>query len=67
VAVPKTDKCVTTSSGQKRLRKTTAGWLLLVKWADASETWIPLKDMKESHPVKTAEFAKGRSDRRVCF
>jgi hypothetical protein len=38
VAVPKSDKHVTTSSGQKRLRKTAVGWLLLVKWADMSVT-----------------------------
>ena len=42
------------------MRKTTKGWKLLVKWADESETWVPLKDMKESHPVETAEFARAR-------
>jgi hypothetical protein len=61
VAVPMTDKYVITSSGQKRLRKTTAGWSLLVKWTNESESWIPLKDLKESHPIETAEFAKARS------
>jgi hypothetical protein len=30
-------------------------------WADDSESWIALKDMKESHPVEVAEFAKARS------
>ena len=29
-------------------------------WADDSETWVPLKDLKESHPVEVAEFAKAR-------
>jgi hypothetical protein len=33
---------------------------VLVKWVDTSESRIPLKDMKESHPVETAEFAKAR-------
>jgi hypothetical protein len=47
-AVPMTDKYLTTTSGQQRMRKTTVGWKLLVKWADDSESWIPLKDMKES-------------------
>jgi hypothetical protein len=60
-AINKTDKYLTTPSGQKRMRKTTIGWTLLVKWADSSETWIPLKDLKESHPIETAEFAKARS------
>jgi hypothetical protein len=61
VAVPKIDSYLTTTSGQKRRRKTTVGWSLLVKWADKSESWIPLKDLKESHPIETAEFAKARS------
>jgi hypothetical protein len=42
------------------MRRTTQGWKLLIQWADETETWIPLKDMKESHPVEVAEFAKAR-------
>ena len=38
VAIPKIDKYLTTTSGQKRLWKTTVGWSLLVKWADGSES-----------------------------
>eukprot|EP00980_Cylindrotheca_fusiformis_P024074 scaffold11509_cov88-Cylindrotheca_fusiformis.AAC.1 len=50
------------------MRKTTQGWKLLVQWADDSETWIPLKDMKESHPVETAEFARARGiDKEPAF
>jgi hypothetical protein len=60
VAVPKSDMYVITSHGQKKMRKTTIGWKLLVQWADDSESWIALKDMKESHPVKLAEFASAR-------
>ena len=36
------------------------GWKLLVRWRDGSETWIPLKDLKELHPIEVAEFAKAR-------
>ena len=60
IATPKTEKYITTRSGQKRLRKTTAGWKLLVKWRDQSESWVKLAELKESHPVETAEFAKSR-------
>jgi hypothetical protein len=60
IAIPKEDMYVVTRRGQKRLRKTTIGWSLLVKWADGSESWIPLKDLKESHPCEAAEFAKAR-------
>ena len=42
------------------MRHTTCGWKLLVRWKDNSESWVPLKDMKESHPIETAEFAKAR-------
>jgi hypothetical protein len=60
VAVSQEDMYVVTRRGQKRLRKTTQGWKLLVRWKDGSESWIHLKDMKESHPVEVAEFAKSR-------
>ena len=60
LAVAKEDGYVTGRNGRKKLRKTTVGWKLLVRWKDKSETWVPLKDMKESHPVEVAEFATAR-------
>ena len=54
------DKYLMTKSGQKRLRKTTKGWKLLIKWKDKSKAWINLADMKEAHPVETAEYARAR-------
>ena len=60
VAIPKSNAYVVTQRGRKRHRRTTVGWKLLVKWSDGSETWVPLKDMKESHPVEVADFAKAR-------
>ena len=53
VAISKADKSVVTARGQRRLRKSTEGWNLLIQWRDGSETWVPLKDLKESHPVET--------------
>ena len=58
VAIPKSDVYVVTNQGQSKMRKTTIGWKLIVKWADDSESLIALKDMKESHPVELAEFSK---------
>ena len=29
-------------------------------WKDGSETWVPLKDMKESHPTEMAKFSKSQ-------
>ena len=60
IAIPKADKYITTGRGQRRLQKTMAGWKLLVKWKDQGESWVKLSELKESHPVETAEFAKLR-------
>ena len=60
IAIPKADKYITTGRGQRRLRKTTEGWKLLVEWKDQSKSWVKLSELKESHPVETAEFAKSR-------
>lgn len=59
-AVSKKDRYVITKSGRRRLRRTTAGWELLIRWKDQSESWVSLAEMKEAHPVETAEFAKSR-------
>ena len=37
-----------------------AGWKLLVKWRDQSESWVKFSEVKESHHVETAEIAKSR-------
>ena len=67
-AVPKSDKYVVTKHGQKRLQKSTAGWKLLVQWKDGLETWVPLKDMKESNLVEVAKFTKAKGiDDEVAF
>ena len=60
VAILIEEKYIITKTGQKCLRKTMAGWDLLVRWKDESESWVRLLDMKESHPVETAEFAKAK-------
>ena len=60
-AISKTDMYVVTKRGQRKLRKTTCGWKLLIKWKDETESWVPLKDLKESHPVEVAEYAKANS------
>jgi hypothetical protein len=56
-AVDRADKYIYTKSGARRLKKTTAGWKLLIAWKDGSEQWIPLSIMKESNPVDVAEYA----------
>ena len=45
------------SEEKEKGKKTTKGHQLHVAWRDGTESWIPLKDMKESYPIETAEFA----------
>ena len=59
-AVDIDDKYVITSKERRRLRMTTQGWKLKVLWRDGTESWIPLKDLKESNHIEVAEFAKAR-------
>ncbi|KAI2506381.1 Reverse transcriptase (RNA-dependent DNA polymerase) [Fragilaria crotonensis] len=56
-AVSQEDAFVTMSNGVKRRRQTTLGWQLLCQWRDGSTNWVALKDMKQSYPLKVAEFA----------
>jgi len=44
-------------NGRAFKRRSTIGWQLCCLWRDGSTSWIDLKDLKESHPVQTAEYA----------
>ena len=59
-AITKKDLYFRMRSGMEQMRKTTCGWKFLVLWNDDTETWVALKEMKESHPVELAEFAKSQ-------
>ena len=43
---------------QQKLRKTTCGRKLLVKRKDENESWIHIKDSKESYPIGLAEYTR---------
>ena len=60
VALSIDDGYVVTRRGVKRRRKTTAGWKILIRWKDDTETWILLKDWNESRRIETKEFARVR-------
>ena len=57
-AVAKADKYLITKKGNRRLRKTTVGWKILVRWKDGTEQWVPLRLLKDNYPVQIAEYAK---------
>ena len=46
-----------TRTGKHKRWRTTKGWYLNCLWKDGSLDWIPLKDLKESHPIQVAEYA----------
>jgi hypothetical protein len=51
----------TDKHGHSRPRQTTVGWDLQVEWADGTTSWLPLKDLKDSNPIETAEYAIGNN------
>jgi hypothetical protein len=59
-AVPLEDKYLTRRSGQRRLRKTSQGWELLVAWKHVTESWVRLANLKDLYHVELAESAKVR-------
>lgn len=48
-------------NGVKKRAITTKGWKLKVQWKDGTESWISLKDPKESIPIEVAEYAISRN------
>jgi hypothetical protein len=57
-AIKLTDQKVVRADGRTYLRRSTAGWQLCCQWVDGSTSWENLTDLKNSHPVETAEYAK---------
>jgi hypothetical protein len=57
-AIEKADGYAISKSGKRRPKHTTKGWQLLVMWKDGTESWVNLKELKESFPVELAEYAE---------
>ena len=56
-AIRLTDQLVTRPNGRTYKKRNTIGWELCCQWKDNSTSWERLADLKESHPLETAEFA----------
>jgi hypothetical protein len=56
-ALSKQEAWIISHNGNRKPRYTTKGWDLCVEWCDGSTSWIPLKDIKVSNPIETAEYA----------
>ena len=59
-SVSNEDKYVITRSGNRRLRKTTIGWKLSIKWKYETKEQVPLKLIQESKPVKVSDISMAR-------
>ena len=51
------DQKITRDDGRTYMRRSTAGWQICAQWKDGSSSWQKLSDLKESHPIETAEYA----------
>jgi hypothetical protein len=59
-AVKPEDKFVHSHNGSQHYWMMTKGWKLCVKWKDSTTSWEQLANLKESYPIKVAEFAVSR-------
>jgi hypothetical protein len=57
-AVKLSDQKTVRADGKTYLKHSTIGWQLCCQWKDGSTSWENLADLKESHPIETAEYAK---------
>ena len=58
LVVAENDSYLSNNTGQKsRIRSTIEGWDLSVSWKDDSTDFVPLKQLKESYPVKISEYS----------
>ena len=55
------EKYIKSKNGQMKLRHTTVGWNFLVRLKDGTESWTPLRVLKESNPVDIAEYVLARN------
>eukprot|EP00957_Ditylum_brightwellii_P104619 7971601-Ditylum_brightwellii.AAC.1 len=55
-AIDVADRYITVN-GMKSKRKTTAGWILCIKWKDCTTSWENLTKVEESNHVEIAEYA----------
>jgi hypothetical protein len=59
-AISLSEQIVQCDNGRTYRRKTTTGWQICCQRIDGSTTWENLSDLKESHPIETAEYAVSR-------
>ncbi len=56
-AIQIADGFIISRNGNRIPKPNTRGWSLLVSWKDRLSDWLPLKDLKDAHPMQIAECA----------
>jgi hypothetical protein len=56
-AIRPSDQKVVRPNGRTYLKRNTVDWQVCCQWKDGSISWESLADLKESHPIETAECA----------
>ena len=49
---------VVSKNGNKSRKHTTKGWFFEVMWKDGTNSWVPLKEIKENHSIETTEYTR---------
>jgi len=57
-AIKLADQKVVRANGRTYLRRLTIGWQFCCQLKDGSTSWTNLADLKESHPIEVAKYAK---------
>ena len=52
------DGYITQQNGIRKQKRTTQGWQLCVRFKTGDTQWVKLKELKETNPIETAEYAK---------
>jgi hypothetical protein len=56
-AIRPSEQKVVQPNGRTYMKRSTIGWQVCCQWKDGSTSWENLADLKESHPLETAEYA----------
>jgi hypothetical protein len=51
------DQIVVRNDNRTYKKRNTIGWKICCQWKDGLSSWEKLSDLKESHPIETAEYA----------
>ena len=51
------EEWIVSKNGKKHRRPMSKGWYFELMWKDGTSSWVPLKEIKETHPIEVAEYA----------